>query len=428
MISRLNKLILVLVVVALALYVVILNPDPFTIKLYPGSAISSYAGVILLGAFFLGVITSTLGAIVFGVRAWIREKRLLHQERSRMNFFQTIVEARGFIASGEWGKARDLWERFIRRENPEVVDVVARVELARALEGSGERLEALRVLDAARASHPENIEVLFTAAQLNLALGNKTATLDNLALILYQRPNRRAAEMARELSEELGRFEDALEYHKMLSKLDGQREGDTRAFIARIDYKILLRNFGGEASPLKTHLYGYVKSHPNYAPALEKLAHLEESDGKIDEAAELYVRAAKASQSPVYWRECAKLWLRHKKPDRAIAAAKTARNETAGALKLNCELDLIRLYISLHMYEEAKRALETLQSSLQPNTDPSIVHAVFVLQGIALSQLGEAVRSSEVWKKLSEYEPNLDLGNKNSRSVPEPPSPLLSTP
>jgi len=389
---------------------------------------SSYAGVILLGAFFLGVITSTIGAVIFGMRAWVREKKLIHQEKSRMSFFQTIVEARGFISSGEWGKARDLWERFIRKENPEVVDVVARVELAKALEGSGDRLEALRVLDAARANHPENIEVLFTAANLNLALGNKTAALDNLALVLYQHPNRRAAEMARELSEELGRFEDALEYHKLLAKLDGQREADTRLFIARIDYKILLRNFGGSAETLKPQLYSYLKSHPSYAPALERLALLEESEGKIDEAADLFVRAAKASQSPIYWRECVKLWLRNKKPDRAIAAAKTARNETSGTLKLNCELDLVRLFISLHMFEEAKKALETLQSSIQQGTDSSILHSMFMLQGICLSQLGEAVKSAEVWKKLSEYEPNLDLGQKNSRSHLEAPSPLLSTP
>ena len=75
-------------------------------------------------------------------------------------------------------------------------DIIARVELSRSLEGQGQAREALRVLEEARASDPKNVEVLFRAAELNQSLNNKTAAIDNLALVLCQHPNRRAAQSA----------------------------------------------------------------------------------------------------------------------------------------------------------------------------------------------------------------------------------------
>ena len=85
-------------------------------------------------------------------------------------------------------------------------------------------LEMDGAVEAARLADPKNIEVLFRAAELNSRLKNKTAAIDNLALILAQFPSRQAAGLARALSEELGRYDDALEYQEQLEAMGSQEE------------------------------------------------------------------------------------------------------------------------------------------------------------------------------------------------------------
>lgn len=403
MISRINKFIFVFCVVALALYLVVLNTNPVTVALTPGDAgwrISGNTGVILIAAFSLGMIVAGLVGVFFGMRSYLRERRLQNLDSQRRAFYDGMLRARGFSASAEWNKARAQWEQLIKKDP---TDIIARTELSRSLQAAGEPVEALRILDAARARDPKNIEVLFRAAELNLALGNKTAAVDNLALILHNHPNRRAAQLARDLSEELGRIEDAIEYQNQIEAF-GIVQNDEESVLARLEFKKILKDRADDPAALRSELKSLSKRRPEFVPALHRLALMESENGNVDEAAHYYVRAAKASHSSSYWNEISKLWMQKHDPERALAAARTATKETEGEAKLVAELELIRIQISLNQLDDAKRSLEQFQNMMRsggPRMPGEILQQYWILRGLFYSQSGDHAQAAEMWKKLS---------------------------
>lgn len=430
MLRRFNKLLLVLVVVAAALYIVLLNDAPTTVFLTPRNPISANTGVILIVAFVIGLVAASLVGLWFGTKAYLRERNLLGKERQRQQFYNGLLAARSAVAAAEWSKARELWEGVVRRDP---TDLIARIELSRTLEGLGDTREALRVLEIARAKHPLNIELLFRAAELNIQQQNCTAALDNLALIIGTEPNQRALVMARDLSERLERFEDALEYHRKLEER-GASDAETDT-ASRLKYQQLLKDHSAGTdggSDLREQLRAFIKREGNFPPALNKLAELESEAGRIDDAAQLYLKAAKAGGSVDSWQQAARLWVKHHMPERALAAARAATNETRGMARITAEIELIRLYIALNMLDDAKRLLDGINAlckreQIQPADE--LQQTWLALRGLCLNRMGDFKQSAEVWKKLSardfELVPILDSNDGADSKVP---SPRLSTP
>lgn len=428
MIKNLNRLFTGLLIVTAALYVVILNRGDITIFLTPSNPVTANGGVVLLGAFTLGILCTTAISLFFGIKAWFRERKLLGQERARQVFYDGLLAARSALAGHNHEEAKAAWERIIRKDP---TDIIARVELSKAYEQSGDLMQALKVVDAARVADPDNIEVLFRAAELNIALNNKTAAIDNLALILYHGMNRRAAELARDLSEELGRIQDAIEYHGKLSGVVDSRSYD--AVSLRLKYKQMMREVESDPQKMTERLHTFVKKHGEFAPALERLAEHYIQAGKADDAAQLLVRAARLSGTPSLWNQAQKLWISGRMPEKAIAAAKSARNDLEGANRINAELELVRTYLTLNMLSDAKSALDALPALMERegvSQNMELFVRATVLKGIFFFRSGDIRESAALWKELLERE----LQSKSSPGeggfllAGNGPEPHLSTP
>lgn len=429
MLTKFNRLLLVLLLIGLALYIVMLNRDEVTIKLVPDSPLTANGGVIFIAVFACGILCATFVALFFGMKSYFRERQLQNRDRQRQSFYESMVRARSYLAADDWSRSRDQWEQIVRREPS---NVIARIELSRALEGAGEAREALRVLDSARGDSPQNIEVLFRAAELNLALQNKTAAVDNLAMVLAQQPNIKAARMARDLSEDLGRLDDALEYQTQLSNLGEDEESNEKA-LSRIRYKQLLKEKDGDKAGLKESLATLVKKNPKFLPALQTLAKLEAESGRVEEAAQNLVKAAKISGQASDWREAVGLWLRSSNPEKALAAARAATHGTQGAARINSELFLIRLCIGLHRLDDAQNLLQGFhallrQEGMVPSKDT--LQSYLVLKGYCYNRLGKYEDAFDVWKQLAEADFPLRelLPEERFQRADEGPSPVLSTP
>ena len=401
MLRRFRQLLVAFLVVLLAVYVVVTNNQSVTIQL--GSWVYSAAvGVVLLAAFAAGVLlTATIG-LIFGLAAYLRERRLERRERDRLAFYEGMVEARSHAASADWARAHRSWESIVRRDP---THIIARIELSRSLQNQGEAREALRVLDEARAAAPHNVEVLFRAAELNMALGNRTAAMDNLALVLYHQPNRHAARLARDLSEELGRIEDAFEYQAKLDAL-GADDADADETRARLRFKRLLQEAeapGAQKDRLSEDLREFVKKHPACLPAVEKLAALEIEEGRSDAAAQLLVKAAKISGAHALWRKVSRIWINGKNPANAISSARTAAHEARGEARLLAELELIRLYASLGMIEEALRELAGFEALATQEGVPfagEFFRQYLILSGLCHSLRRDYREAHKLWEKL----------------------------
>lgn len=432
-----NRLLVAILLIGLAVVVTLSNSEPATIRLASWFQFSSNAGVVYLGVFAVGFVAASLVGLFFGVKAYLRERRLLIAERNRQAFISMIERARSLMASEEWARAQAGWEQVLKRD-PD--NIVARVELSRCIEAQHDPKEALRVLDATRANSKRNVEVLFRAAELNRTLGNNTAAMDNLALICGDSPSRRSLELARTVSEDLGRIDDALEYQNELERL-GYGDDSSKAVRARLTYAKILRD-SPDATTLKETLSGFVKRHPACTPALEKLAAIELEALAFDSAAELMVKAAKANPGDLTrWRAVIDLWLTkapgdaRKKAERAIAAARASTQESKGAKRIEAECLVAETLLGLNMVTDALKIIEELPALAQREgtripTELSI--RITALRGACLVRSDRAKDANDLWQSLlsAQSAPQVSGAAHSFSHAPigSEPSPALSTP
>jgi tetratricopeptide (TPR) repeat protein len=340
-------------IVCLVLYVVVLNREPATLRLGEAWQITAASGFIYIGVFAVGILLSLLVGVLLGALMYWRERRLMKLEKRRQTFEQLMLKARSYLASDEWRKARDLWQQILRKD-PE--NIIARVELSRSFQGSGDLQEALRVLDVTRASFKENAEVLFRAVELNLALGNQTAALDNLGLLLRIQPNHKAAAMARDIALQLGKLDDAVEYQEQVESLGFSGE-DYSAVRTDLAFRRGVRDAGTDTARLEEFLSGFTKKHPQHAAALGQLAALWIEQGRTEQAADLSV-----------WARLSALWLQQpdsaplQRAERALAAARSAVAGTRGTDRVRAELLVARVQIEVGQLEECKTTLDNLDA------------------------------------------------------------------
>lgn len=372
---------------------------------------------------------------LFGIRSYLRERGFRARENRQQQFYDGLVEAREAFAVGEYGRSEDLWSKLIQRDPTKVI---SRLELSKALEARGEPREALKVLDLARSDAPHNVEVLTRNAELHLSLGNKTAAIDNLALVQYHHPNRLTAAKARDLSESVGRIDDAVEYHEKFLELGG-KEDPEQPIRARLKLKSLAHQFGEDLNLHAAELRKLLKTYPKYVPVLTELARLERKMGNVDQAANLLVQAAHLEGDSEHWLEASRLWIENGMADRAVAAARTAHRKSQEREKTAIALDLASLYAQLLRFEEAKNELTQIESrALEDDGSDGreSKQRFLVLKGYVLNQLGEYREAASIWKQLGDLH-----GGDGEFSLPKPtqlgdakskstfiPTPVMSTP
>lgn len=436
MLRQFNRFIILAVIVGVALYITLTNSDSATIKLGPSLTITTYAGVIYIGVFVVGCIVASLVALFFGFKGYLRERKLRSVERATKNFFKTFERARDLMAAEDWAAARLVWEDVIARD-PD--NVVARVELSRCVESLGDQREALRVLDATRASSRSSAEVLYRAAILNRSVGNNTAARDNVGILLSEAPSRHALEIARDASEAMGKFDDALGYHEELERI-GYQGPESEEIGARLSYSRVLQQTT-HGSALKDELLAFVKRYPQHVPALERLAEIEKGNRELDRAADLLVKAARASgNSLVKWRAVVSLWLEHgpaeaaKRVDRAIAAAKNAAKDQRGRARLEAELLIIQTLLAVNHFQDAERLLDGFQDLARREVGEvpvDLARDLVIQRGYALSQMGNARETTALWQQLASPNAQSDRTAASSRGASANaagPSPTFSTP
>jgi tetratricopeptide (TPR) repeat protein len=434
MLRQFNRLIALAILIAVTLYITLTNSETATIKLGPSLTVTTNAGVIYLGVFFAGALVASIVALFFGFKSFLRERRLRAAARTHQLFFELFVKARSFMASQEWGAARAIWEQVLHQD-PD--NTIARVELATCFEQIGDTREALKVLDTMRASNHMNAAVLFKAVELNRKLGNNTAANDNLAMIVREAPTKRALELSRDIAEELGRVDDALDYQRSLEKIGHVSEEMVEA-KTRLSYAQVCKSVENEAS-LRETLTIFVRKHPTYVPALERLAELEISRGRLDEAAELLVKAAKLTQGDISkWSTIIDLWLKtapgdfQKRADRAIAAARSATQGLHGSKRIDGEFIVAKTLLAIHRAEDARTLLEgmpALADKEKVTLSEQQAETRVRLIGLCLSRLGLAKDTASLWESLVEPTlPSANAGITPLLSDRGEPSPALSTP
>ncbi len=440
MLKQFNRFILLALIVAGALYITLTNSDSATLRLGPTLTITTYAGVIYIAIFVVGCVAASLVALFFGLKGYLRERKLASIERGRQTFLKVQRNARALMAAHDWRAARKLWEDVISQD-PD--NQVARVELSRCIEELGDLRESLRVLDSSRATSHVNMEVLFRAALLNQRLGNNTAARDNLSIILSHNSSRRALELARDTSEALGQFAEAISFQQDLER-NGYESECSAEIIARLLYKQIMS--GSANQDIKQRdLAALTKRHPNFVPALESLAEIARSQGNLEACAENLVKAARAARNDIAkWRCVVHLWLRsahveqRQRYDRAIAAARSASKDSSGRVRLEAELLLIETLLAANHFQDAERLIDGFAALVQREAqkEPTITfddltRCLVIQRGYCLAQTGNVHATGTLWQQLAAPEQSnnaTETGEMRLVANRVEPSPILSTP
>jgi len=423
MISRVNKLLVALAIIALTSYIFYLNPHSITVNLGGADSWTAPLAVVLLTVFASGVLATALVSLFFGMKAYLRERGFASREHKWQLIREKMLEARGLTAAEEWGEARNRWQDILKRDP---ANTIARVELSRALERAGELPEAQRVLDDARAAGEAQLEILLRAAELALSQGNRTAALDNLTLSLKRQPSLRAARLARSLALQLQRYDEALEFHRQLVRMGGTDES-----VAEIEFARLLSR--AKPEELTSRLREFVR-HEVHAPALIELAAREAAEGHREDAAKLYLRAADVQQDPSIALKGAEQLVASHLPDRAVTQLRAFVGRLDGKPKLLGELAYAQLAIQLQMSTDAQRSLDTIGEMIATQPDlltPEVQQRLTIISGLLAASGGDAAQSLAQWKRLA----GLPITDERPRatftsngSALHTPSPTLSTP
>jgi tetratricopeptide (TPR) repeat protein len=181
-------------------------------------------------------------------------------------------------------------------------------------------------------------------------------------------------------------------------------------------------------------LNALLKQYPNLVAALESLARLEEESGRYTDAAQTLIRAAKVSGASAYWRSAARLWLREGKPDRAIAAARSAIHSTNGQRRVEGELFLTQLHLGVNQNEEAEKLLRAFPALTERESitlSDETLRTFLSLKALCFQRLGKQSELMDTLKQLTDFDlPIPEFAERTYRVVGnnDAPSPTLSTP
>ncbi len=394
MLKKLSRLISVLLILALSLYIVLLNRESVSINLGNEQTISAPLGAVIIVIFALGVFCTALVASFFGFKAYLREKSLLREERKRLEYDNNSAKARGLTLSSQYQEAIRAWEH-LSRQNPS--DIQARLWLAKTLQADNQLKEALKVVDAARVSHPGDIETLFLASELNQQLGNYTSSIDNLALITSQRPNIAAAIKARDLSWQLGRYDDALEYNRKLDEL-GYEGQSLSEFEAKVKLEKIQKNYEKAAvKDEKEYLEQLAKlsrEYPECSSAFLAAAEVQQKNGDFDKASQAYIKAAYIQKTTAAWFKPINLWIEKKEPERALSVARLALKDSGENNRADFELLLAKTQILLGMYSESAEILRKIKDK---GIEKEQIMQLTRLLGLSLARDGKDKEAAELW-------------------------------
>ncbi|MEX0596073.1 MAG: hypothetical protein WD512_06185, partial [Candidatus Paceibacterota bacterium] len=173
-----------IIIVMIVAFLLIANSIAVDLVLFPnipgitnGFKLENFnLGVVIIGFFILGFIFAWIVTSWLMLKGLIQRKFVEYDVRKRDTFIQTMLEAREAMAAKDWSKAQAIWEKILSLDPSKVL---SNVEISKIFEQQGKPNEALKRIDQARMTAPDNIEVLFRAADLNIANSNYTAALDN---------------------------------------------------------------------------------------------------------------------------------------------------------------------------------------------------------------------------------------------------------
>jgi tetratricopeptide (TPR) repeat protein len=409
-------------ILATVLYIIGQNQTPTTLTLFSGWKLENYTlGTLTIIIFCAGIVCSSIAGLFIGFPTILRSWKIKRELKKSHDFYEKISEARKASTTAQWEKARLLWSDLLQLDP---TDVVAAIELSRAVENLGDPRQALKDITHVKNLHPTNIEALYRAAELQEKLGNKTSALDNLMHILSLESIPYVYEQAARLALETGNYEYALEYY---SKIDHPTQSEK---LKSLGATIGLRNLQNlsTSTPLSEQIaksQKLLKKFPQNSAVYRYVAQLLVENGKATEAIKILITAIKnidanisdySNQVRILMADIISLTQKNSLLDETIILLSGLIKDSTHSsnLLIQALLNKARLEIEKKHLDSAKKTLLDLRSVLEQNHDlaSSVLEyyrLVFtILEGVVLIYDGELDKAKVVLTSLLQVDSSLE--------------------
>ena len=416
--ARIIKLIILFSVVALSIYFVSINNASVTVAIAPGNSITASVGTLVLGAFAFGIFLAFVAASVFALRSFFREQGFKRREKKRLKIEEQIIDARETARTEDLKTSRKKWRNVLAQNQDSLAVHLQYCEflLNTCDSTSASDLHtAITAIDEAKKLFPDSIEVHLLASKAQNLLGNKTASLDNLAVVLSKKPLLQPTLDAALLSYELNRFEDCLEYLERAHEISPATENNTRLRSDALAGIIIRDKYQDDDK--RTALINHLVSCPQSCVALKAVAELQINAGMVKDSAESLWRLFKLTNNIEDLRKARSVWLSGGYVDNAISAVKTFARDSKEEQAWLANLELAKTYLLVGQDLEASALIEKLQT--QPYS--SLIHnakEIAILKAMIAYRARDAHASALAFQTVERLELGVE-GQGSSVFLPE---------
>lgn len=330
MLGRINRFLILVMLLSGAIYFVTTNIQPITIR-FAGLEISGSIGIIVLGAVGVGIGASLFVTLLFSIGSFYRESQRVSAEKIRLNIESLLLRAKTSYTAGDRDDAQRLCAQILRAQKGHLE---ASLLYSKLLDEQGLPDKALEVVNIARTYHHGNFLLAHRAYEIYFRSGQKGAALDTLTTfdgILI--PGAFVREL-RELAIAQKRFVDAKHFNELLAeRLDESTDTHEAAVVCELglrgirfepdSFKIAdLPDEKEKIEGLIRDVRALVNSYNQSPCGWRTLGAVLKENNDLEDAAQCFTKASKLSHDVRDATEAISLWRSVGNQEKALSVAR----------------------------------------------------------------------------------------------------------
>jgi tetratricopeptide (TPR) repeat protein len=345
-------------------YLFVQNPDSITLSYWPGKSISLRIAASILATFTIGVLFSGVIALLLSAKHSVEEWLFERKYKALIRNQKLILDARENLVFGRVDDAARVFNRVLDNDPR---NLLALFHLVEVLKKKGELKSALLLLERFRENGEHSTELLVEISNLQNKLGNHSAAVDNLSLILKNDPtNKYALKMIVESFQELKLYDRALHFQNELVRVSGHSDRkDAQEKLADLEL-LIEQKLAGNNFPPQEKFKEILKRHKNHPATLVKLAEKQYYEKDFAEAGKNFLKAYQGTPEFRYLEQAVVSFLKANDPAKAIATAKSgfeSKGREGTPTLVQPGFLLINLYLHLGMLDDAAVGISALEES-----------------------------------------------------------------
>ncbi len=402
--SRIATIIVLVVVVAFS-YFAFYNHGTITLTVWQGKMMElPVVGLVLLSIGLGAAIVFALLAIR-GIRKSYDNFQVSMRKRRRTKAEELYNRGVDAHLSGKMHEAVKLLEEAVEKDTEFLLPFFRLGTVYLAL---GEFQKALELHEKALEAHPGNLRVLLFLVDDYLAVGQLSEAARVLNKIIAKDDSNRTALIAlRDIQEQQGDWEDAVETQRKFNKATN-KEPESQAHLIGLRYQVAAGYLeAGDTEKAVKILRDILKEAPDFVAATVALGEARIRSGKVDEGLKVLMEGYSRHQNPVFLQVMEEKLIKRENPRKLIETFRSLLDSSPDDVFLN--LFYGKICLRLEMVDDGYMALKKVEST---GYESPLLHALLGEMSARRERHEEAIEEFGRYVDLSDgLHPRFICGN-----------------